>query len=327
MRVRGRERRAVRGVPPVTYARPKDLGIVTSYFNPCDYRNRAMNFELFVDAVRSADIPLVIVEACFEGQGVMLAPRHASLRVMARDLMWQKERLLDLGTGWLPGHCSKVAWLDADVLFEDDDWAVATSEKLADAVVVQPFAEAVRLSEGATCPRENDEVFESFGSAYVNRPESLRIGKFEAHGHTGFAWAARRDVLARHGFYDACIAGSADHMMAHTFAGDWESPCVARMVGRGGRHRAHFRRWSEKVHDEVGARLSYTPGRLFHLWHGTMENRRYSQRNKELVGFAFDPKQDIRISDTGCWEWATDKPEMHAWARHYFRERREDDPA
>jgi hypothetical protein len=58
-----------------------------------------------------------------------------------------------------------------------------------------------------------------------------------------------------------------------------------------------------------------------------MENRRYSQRNKELVELAFDPKQDIRISDTGCWEWASDKPELHAWARRYFVERREDEDA
>ena len=311
------------------YARPADLGIVTSYFNPCGFRVRTENFERFVEPIRAAGIPLVIVEACFEadgkGAGATLPAEHKTLRVNARDVMWQKERLLDLGTGWLPGHCTKVAWLDADVLFDDEDWAVATSERLETAVVLQPFADAVRLSRGALEPREGDDVFESFGAMFVNRPEELAHGKFERHGHTGFAWAARRDIVARHGLYDACIAGSGDHMMAHAFAGDWESRCIKRMVGHGGRHLAHFRRWSRQLHEEVGARLSFTPGRLLHLWHGTIENRRYAQRNEELCGLAFDPKQDIRVSATGCWEWASDKPELHAWARRYFEERKEDE--
>jgi hypothetical protein len=246
--------------------------------------------------------------------------------VPARDIMWQKERLLDLGASWLPAECAKVAWLDADVIFEDVDWAPRTSEKLETAMVVQPFSTAVRLPRGATeASGSDDEVFESFCSVLVHRPEELRHGKYEPHGHTGFAWAARRDLLARAGLYDEAIAGSSDHMMAHAFAGDPESPCITRMLGRGGRHRAYFRRWAEEVHREVGARVSYVPGRLLHLWHGTIANRRYAERNKELSKMGFDPREDIRISTTGCWEWASDKPELHAWARRYFVERKEDD--
>jgi hypothetical protein len=312
---------------PRTYARPDDLGVVTSYFNPCGFVGRADNFERFVEPIRAAGIPLVVVEACFEGQGARLHARHESLRVEARDVMWQKERLLDLGTGWLPGHCTKVAWLDADVLFENEGWAVATSAALETSVVVQPFATAVRLSRGALSPCEGDDVFESFASMFVHKPEELLHGKYDLHGHTGFAWAARRDLVARYGLYDVCIAGSADHMMAHAFAGDLDSQCISRMIGRGGRHRADYRRWARRIHDQVGARLSYTEGRLLHLWHGTIENRRYAQRNKELRALAFDPRQDIRLSVNGCWEWASDKPELHAWASRYFEERREDEDA
>ena len=97
------------------------------------------------------------------------------------------------------------------------------------------------------------------------------------------------------------------------------------MVGNGGRHLAHFRRWTRKLHEEVRGRLSFTPGRLLHLWHGTIENRRYAQRNKELRELAFDPDTDIRIGNTGCWEWASERPDLHAWARRYFEERKEDD--
>lgn len=307
------------------YARPNDLGIVTCYFNPCSYRVRAENFERFVEPIRAAGIPLVIVEAIFPGESTALPERHASMKVKARDVMWQKERLLDLGAAWLPAHCTKVAWLDADVLFEREDWAIETSRLLGTALVVQPFAEVVRLSRGEIAPCVGDDTFDGFAAVYRNRPEDLALGKFERHGHTGFAWAARRDVVARHGLYDACIAGSGDHLMAHAFAADWESRCVARILGRGGQHLAHFRRWSRKLHADVCGQLAYAPGRIFSLWHGTIENRRYVQRNRELFEMAFDPKEDIRISETGCWEWASEKPELHAWARRYFVERREDE--
>lgn len=308
-----------------TYARARDLGIVTSYFNPCGFRARAENFERFADPIRSAGIPLVVVEARFEGGDFTLPESHGSLRVEARDLMWQKERLLDLGAAWLPDHCTKVAWLDADVLFENGDWAVETSELLASAHAVQPFAAAVRLPRGATSPQDGDDVYESFAAVCASRPEALAHGKYDLHGHTGFAWAARRDLVARHGLYDASIGGSADHMMAHAFAGDLGSRCITRMVGTGGRHLAHSRRWARRVDAEVRGRMTFTRGRLLHLWHGTLENRRYADRNRELRGFGFDPEVDIRIGSTGCWEWASDKPELHAWCRRYFAERREDD--
>ncbi|MGZ3422854.1 MAG: hypothetical protein ACXVEF_17390 [Polyangiales bacterium] len=304
---------------------PRDLGVVTCYFNPCGFRGRAENFERFIEPIRAAGLPLVVVEALFPGDSFALPEKHQTLKVKARDVMWQKERLLDLGVAWLPSHCTKVAWLDADVLFERDDWAVETSRLLDTFAVVQPFEKAVRLSQGAVSAREGDDTFDSFGAVFSRTPEVLKLGKFEKHGHTGFAWAARRDILARQGLYDACIAGSGDHMMAHAFAGDWESRCISRIVGRGGRHLAHFRRWSRKVHEEVNAQVSFTPGRILSLWHGTIENRRYVQRNQELFDLAFDPKEDIRISDTGCWEWSSDKPELHEWARRYFVERREDD--
>jgi hypothetical protein len=307
------------------YLAADDLGVVTSYFNPYAFRARKENFERFALPLREAGIPLVIVEACFDDQPATLPPHHATLRVPARDVMWQKERLLDLGTGWLPPRCTKVAWLDADVLFENDAWAVETSLRLDSSVVVQPFSHAVRLSRGTTTPQNADDHYESFASMVARAPEVLSHGKYDLHGHTGFAWAARRDVVARHGLYDAAIGGSADHLMAHAFVGDEESACVARMIGHGGPFRSHFRRWARRVREEVGGLVTFTPGRILHLWHGTLENRRYAQRNKELRALRFDPKEDIRISSHGCWEWASEKHELHAWARRYFLERKEDE--
>ena len=227
----------------------------------------------------------------------------------------------------LPPSCTKVAWLDADVIFERRDWAEAASEALERVPLLQLFDEAVRLPPGVDRDRGEGDRYPGFASTYAAGPQLLLSGDFARHGHTGFAWAARRELLDRHGLYDACIAGSGDHMMAHAFCGDWEGPCIRRILGPGGPHRAYFRAWSQRLYREVRARVGFVEGKLLHLWHGEIANRRYVLRNRELATFAFDPACDLRLGSTGCWEWASAKPELHAWARTYFAQRREDEAA
>ena len=62
---------------------------------------------------------------------------------------------------------------------------------------------------------------------------------------TGLAWAGRRDWIERYGLYDCCLSGTADHLMAHTFIGDWQPGCIG--IGQGPAYR-HFVRWSERVY-------------------------------------------------------------------------------
>ncbi|MBS2028072.1 MAG: hypothetical protein JST54_09235 [Deltaproteobacteria bacterium] len=302
-----------------------DVGVVAAYFNPCGYRTKRENLERFADAVRAAGVPLVIAEAAFEGEDFSLPAQLGALRIRARDVMWQKERLLNVATSALPASCTKVAWLDADVLFARADWAEATSAALERYPIVQLFDAAVRLPFGHTSDRGEGERYRGFAAAYVESPQVLLSGDFARHGHTGFAWAARRELLVRHGLYDACIAGSGDHMMAHAFCGDWEGPCVRRILGSSGPHRAYFRSWSKRLYADVRARVGVVPGALWHLWHGEIVNRRYVLRNRELAAFDFDPARDLTVGPTGCWEWASKKPELHAWARDYFDHRREDE--
>jgi hypothetical protein len=304
---------------------PADLGVVTSYFNPCGFRTRAENFERFAEPLRASGLPLVVVEAAFGAEPFTLDPSHAPLRVRGRDLMWQKERLLNLALAQLPAQCTKVVWLDADVAFEDPEWAHATSQALERVPIVQPFDEVVRLPRGHLRFTGEGERWSGFGAVYAKDPQRLLGGDFAAHGHTGFAWGARREVLTRHGLYDACIAGSGDHMMAHAFCGDWESPCIRRILGPRGAHLRFFRAWSKRLYGDVRARVRSVPGRILHFWHGETANRRYVLRNRELAGFDFDPALDVRVDDAGCWAWSSEKPQLHAWATDYFRQRREDD--
>ncbi|MBS0656991.1 MAG: hypothetical protein JSR82_01935 [Verrucomicrobia bacterium] len=301
------------------------LHVVTCLFNPGGFRSKLRNYERFRARLAAQGVPLLTVECRFGDQPFELPPGDDVRQIRARDVMWQKERLLTVGIRALPPEVSKVAWVDADVLFERADWAFATAEALERFPVVQPFETVIRLPPGHGEFRGAGDGWHSFAAAYARDPHIALAGNFDAHGHTGFAWAGRRDWLERHGLFDACIAGSGDHMMAHAFIGDWESVCVQRIIGSANAHRACFARWSSALYGDIRARLGCVGGRLLHLWHGEMARRRYVVRNRELADFDFDPARDLQLADTGAWEWTESGRRMEAWARDYFAQRAEDE--
>ena len=149
-------------------------------------------------------------------------------------------------------------------------------------------------------------------------------GKFDAHGHTGFAWAARRELLLDTGLYDACIAGGGDHLLAHAACGDWSTTCALRVTGGRTPLQRHASVWAERWHAAVQRRVGYVSGALLHLWHGDYQHRQYNARGHELAMLGFDPEIDLRIGANGCWEWASDNQALHRWALDYFEARFED---
>jgi hypothetical protein len=248
------------------------------------------------------------------------------MQIRAADVMWQKERLLNLAIRSLPSRVTMVAWLDGDILFSNPNWATETCRRLERCAVVQPFASVVRLPHGHAGYNGEGQQWEGFAAVHARDRQIVRRGDFDRHGHSGFAWAARRDWIEEHGLYDACVAGSGDHMMAHAFAGDVTSACLDRILGRHNAHREYFAAWSARVRPAIRESIGFTPGAIHHLWHGEMANRRYVLRNRELADFDFDPRRDLRLGASGCWEWTESGARMRQWSRDYFGHRREDEP-
>ena len=311
-------------IPADKYTPCTDLSVVTSYFNPCRYHTKLQNYSIFEERIRQAGIDLVTIECSFGDQPYEVLERQDVIRVRAENVMWQKERLINLAlVSGLVKH-KKVIWIDCDLLFENADWAILTSKMLDRYPVVQPFMDVVRLPRGHHAFAGEGEWYRSFAAVYHEDPTLFLKGKWDIHGHTGFAWAGRREWLAQHGLYDASIAGSADHMMAHAVCGDWTGLCIQRTLGMDTPHLRHFQVWAEKVHKEISGRLACVDGVALHLWHGEYSDRRYVDRHNELIGFRFDPFSDICLDDSGCWKWNSDKVDLHRWALRYFSRRKED---
>lgn len=350
--------------PAPTYTPCPNLWCITAYFNPAHYRTRATNYARFAAPLRAAGIPLLTVECAFGDDPFELPPEPDVIQVRARDVLWQKERLINLGVSHLPPQAQKVAWLDGDILFTNPDWAVETAALLDTAVVAQPFTRAFRLARGEQSALSTSASHESFAAVWQRDRRLVRAGGMDVHGHTGFAWAARRDLLAQHGLYEAFITSNGDHFLAHAFAGDFTSRCVqsvrqgsrlsslSRRTQRGwfgGLLRSivprqlrqalhnlpgvrqpnspywmHFLAWGEPVAEQVNGRIGYTPGAILHLWHGDMEHRQAGVGRQLLHQQGFDPARDLRVDCSGCLAWATDQPELQTWLLEFFRQRRED---
>lgn len=297
--------------------------VITCYFNALGYESRRRNFDLFAARLKKQKVPLYTIEAIFPGQRSALVHHENVLTVECEAVLWQKESLLNLLIRRLPQKYTGVIWCDADVYFENPRWFASTSRLLNHFPVVQPYDVAVRLPRGARRYVKSAEHYDGFAGIYRGNPQLLLKGDFAAHGHTGFVWAARRSMLEAHGLYDAMIAGSGDHAMAHAFAGDFDSVCIRRILGDNEKHIAHFKAWAHKLYPEVRARIGCVPGRLLHLWHGETENRRYVERNRELAAFRFDPARDLMRGENGLWRWRR-KGALQNWAVRYFAARRED---
>jgi Glycosyl transferase family 2 len=308
--------------PPAT----SDLWVVTCYFNPCRYRTKRKNFDTFMDGMSSVGANVLVVELAFGDEPFELPAGDRVLQLRGKSLMWQKERLLNIAAAAVPRECPKIAWLDCDVLFDDPRWLQRSSEALDKYLVIQPFSTCVRLRRGESNYSGAAQTYESFAHAFVRSPAVARRGHFSHHGHTGFAWAARRELFDDCGLYDRCLSGSGDHLMAHTFAGGLiHTPCFAEIFGGQQAYNQHFWSWARKARDLVGGKIGVVPGLLLHLWHGDLVNRRYSELNRQFKAFDFDPDRHIGLDASGLFEWSDDAPqEMLDWSKALFWLRRED---
>lgn len=86
----------------------------------------------------------------------------------------------------------------------------------------------------------------------------------------------------------------------------------------------HYESWAAAFHRDVAADVGYIEGRVFHLWHGERLHRHYARRHVEFARMTFDPNVDLRINETGAFEWADTREDLNRFAVGYFRSRLED---
>jgi len=284
------------------------LAVIACHFNPAGWQRPTDNYLRFLHEMRWWRLPLFTAEVAYAGQAFPTPDAWMHIKATDAHRLWQKERLLNLLVESLPACFTRVAWIDADVIFLDPRWPERLEELLRHHAVVQLWNRwHCPDATGAVC-----EVLTSVGpggSRYdADRPIS-----------PGGAWAARRSVFP---LYDRHIVGSGDAMALEGWMGLEKSQCMRRMNPA---MAADFSAWAHQAHRKVRGRIGALPGDTVHMYHGTRANRQYVDRWGPVIDAGFDPVAHVKVDTNGLLAWTDDAPpQLVDWVRSYFHTRQED---
>jgi len=297
------------------------LHVIAVISNPCLYATRYILMKEFIQRMENddSDIILYIVELAYKDQKFLITnkknKRHLQIRCDVP--LWHKENMINLGVKkLLPETWKAFAWVDADLEFENANWASDTLRVLNGCKdIVQLFSHCDDMDREEKTMR----VFNSAGFQYEKGYPYCGAGP--NFWHPGYAWACTRKAYEKMGgLYDVGILGSGDHVMSFS------------LLGRGLKAVNEFS--SEEYKETIvefekkskGLRLGYIPGLIRHHYHGSKQNRKYSERWQILLKHNYNPLIHIKYDENGIIVPTENmSKEFIDDIYNYFAERNEDE--
>lgn len=301
--------RIARKPPAVKTPRECRLAVVCCYFNPAGWQSLRANYLRFRRLIAEFDLPVFAAEVAYPGQDFPTPDAYMQIRAGRQNVMWQKERMINLLAESLPPDYEAIAWVDADMIFLDPEWGTRAVGALSRAPVVQlwnrchSYNKKGSLNEVLHCVGEN-------ACRYLGGEPNC----------PGGAWAAQRSVFP---IYDRHICGSGDATTLEGWTNLVNPKCLGKMNAA---MQEDFRRWAEPAYAKVLGRIAVLPGDVVHMYHGKRANRQYVERWRPLIDGGFDPSQHICKDSNGLYAWTQEAPrQIVEWVANYFRQRQEDD--
>jgi hypothetical protein len=297
------------------------LNVIVVISNPCLYAKRYILLKEFVKRIEEEEecVRLFIVEMIYENQKFIITDKKNKnhLQLKTETPIWHKENMINLGVKYLlPKNYKAFAWIDADIEFESHSW-VLDSLKILNGCkdVIQLFSHCVDMSKTKT----NLNIFNGFGYSFCKQKPFTSKGL--DYWHPGYAWAITRKAYEKLGcLYDKGLLGSGDNIMALSFINKVEYMTNENYNDEYNNSMFEFQKKANKL------RLGYTPGVIRHYFHGSKQNRKYTERWKVLMNNDYSPDKDICYDENGILVPTNCFSEMFKDdIMNYFKERKEDD--
>jgi len=297
------------------------LNVIIVISNPCLYARRYILCREFMKRFEEEEenVNLYIVELIYPDQRFIITDKNNKkhLQLKTQTPIWHKENMVNLGvTKLLPNNWKAFAWIDADIEFESNSWAIDTLKILNGCKdVVQLFSHAVDMDKD----KNTMNIFNGFGYSFSKQKSYTAKGG--NYWHPGFAWAMTRKAYEKiGGIYDKGVLGSGDNMMAFSFINKVENTLNMDYHEDYKNSILIFQENARKL------RLGYIPGVIHHHYHGSKQNRQYTNRWQILVDHKFSPSEHLKYHKNGlliptklfCEEFKND-------IMNYFKERKEDE--
>jgi hypothetical protein len=294
------------------------LDVIAVISNPCRYDTRYRLFNEFCCRMkRNPTVRLTTVELQQRSRPFVT---DATIKLRSSHEVWYKENLINIAVQNLPDDWEYVAWVDADLEFQNKNWARDTIEQLQAYDIVQLFSHALDLGPNG----ETLTVHTGFNYLYVNGEQMSNYtpGSPYKNGHTGYAWACRRSAYdAIGGLMEFCILGSADAHMAMAFIGKVEKTLNKQLHEN---YKELCRIFEDRCESHIKRNIGYVQGTINHNWHSCKSLRFYQDRWMILTANQFDPLRDIKKDAKNLWVLESNKPKLRDDIRLYFRSRHED---
>ena len=317
---------------PTPLTPSQTLHVVTMVSNPVMYQSRYDLYRKFEQKMKQVHVNLVTAEIAFGDRQFEVTtagnPNHVQLRTW--DELWHKENALNIAMSRLPTDWQYVAWIDADIEFQQPDWVEKTIHALQHYQVVQPWSDAIDMDASGkifNSYKSFTHQYVEYGLDQVAKADSgvyaKAASKTIAYPHCGFAWAARREAIdGIGGLPDFTIVGSADHHLAWALVNNVKYSCPGGVNTNYVKRLMQLQARTAKV---IDTDIGYVPGIINHSHHGPKASRGYTSRWSILVDNDFDPDVDILKDSQGLITLAGNKPKLRDDLRRYFRNRNEDD--
>lgn len=260
----------------------QDMAICLVVFNPSKTKRILMNYLYTKNQFVLQKLPVFTIELVYEGRQPEIPD---AIHVSSNSIMFHKENLYRILETHIPKKYKKLAFLDCDLLFSEPTWYQKVSKLLNEYDVVQPFETAHWMDL-------------TYTQIELSRKTVLEMKKpiWDFAYHPGFAWCMTREWYNYSGFFDYAISGSGDTLSSAAWLKK-KFPPGFQSLPKAIRHEY------SKFLNKSCPKITYLKGvDVFHLYHGSRDNRQYSVRHKLL-----EVKQEIteltRFNSDGVLEW------------------------
>ena len=179
----------------------QDLAVIASYFNFTGNKNFLSNFLKFGESLKKQNVPLYVIE--ISDKEYELPKNFNVIKFKTDSILWHKENALNVLAKRLPSNVKKIAWIDTDIIIEDDNWAERASNLLETYEVIQLAGNCDFLDEHG----EISFAKETCGKAYAEKRKDYN--RFDIY-HLGLCWAANKSFFDNVGLFEYDVTGGGD---------------------------------------------------------------------------------------------------------------------
>ena len=294
------------------------LNVIIVVSNPCLYKRRYVLAQDFIERSKSNNlITLFIVELCYNDQQFVLTdsknPHHLQLK--SEYIMWHKENMINIGVKKLfPENWKAMAWIDADIEFENSTWALDALK------ILNGHKDIIQLWSSCKNMKSDQlkyDIYKSFGHEFNAGLTYLK----NSNWHPGYAWACTKKAYEQMGgLFELGILGGGDTIISLSII----KKSIDLIKSK------NYYKWEQLIYEfenKVNTlRLGYIEGIIKHHYHGSMINRQYCEKWKILLNHNYDPLIYITKNEDGLLIPTNAFPqELLNDIFTYFKQRNEDE--